>query len=278
MISSLCFPDSSKSCFACCPPIRPADYDHFNYKNIIKRALLENCSKYSPEDRDIRPVTGFSCWAMGYLDPKYKQPGCLLHPSQNNGNDLRYRIDYGNKCMRESCHEAKIFERLNENQKNFWLRLAAGMNSFEYSSRKINILFNIICWGYKVLAIIADKESGKILDRSHFLKLYPFFGSNIPPKGHAYLLTYIINKRGSEVIKKPEFEKSFKLFSKNLRAGIKELFDMGVGPVYVHKMDIDLLFSYFLRIFLQVKKSECPNVERIMEYTDDQLNLFCRDL
>ncbi len=278
MLSSLCFPDSSKSCFACCPPIRPAGYDHLDYKNSIKRMLLENTAGYIPEDISIRPVTGFSCWAMGYLDPGFRQPGCLLHPSKNNGNDLRYRIDYGSKCLRETCHEAKVFEMLNKDQKNFWLKLADGLDSFEYSSRKTNILFNILGWGNKVLASIADKESGRFFDRLFFLKSYPFFDSKISPKGYAYLLTYIINGAGSEVLRKPEFKRSFKVFSRNLTAAIKERFDRGEGPVYVHKMEIDLLFADFLRISLQMKKSECSAVEKIMRYTDEQLELFCRSL
>jgi hypothetical protein len=278
MISSLCFPDNVKSCFACCPPIRPAGYDHLDYKNSIKRLLLENSLAYDPESKTVRPITGFSCWAMGYIDAEYRKPGCLLHPCQNKGNDLRYRIDYGTKCIRETCHEAKVFELLNKDQKNFWLRLADGMDSFEYSSRKINILFGVIGWGNKILATIADKESDKTLDKSHFLETFPFFNSNISPKGNAYLLTYLVNERGTEVLRKRSFGKSFKLFSRNLAAGIKERFDMGTGPVHVHKMDMPPLFTDFLRISLKIKKSEFTAVKKIMTYTDDQLKLFCRSI
>lgn len=278
MLSSLCFPDGLKSCFACCPPIRPPGYDHSDYKNIIKRILLENTAGYRPEDRSIMPVTGFSCWAMGYIDPEFRQPGCLLHPSQNNGEDLRYRIDYGTKCLRETCNEAKVFEGLNEDQKNFWLRLADGLDSFEYSSRKTNILFNIIGWGERVLASIADRESGNILNRKSFLESYPFFRSNILPKGYAYLLALIDIKKGSKVLKNPGFERAFLLFSKGLINGITARFDMGTGPVHVHKMDIDPQFADFLRISLQLKKSEYPRVGKIMEYTDRQLELFCESL
>lgn len=278
MISSLCFPDRIKSCFACCPPIRPAGYDHFDHKNSIKRLLLENSSEYDPEDKDVRPVTGFSCWAMGYVDNEYRQPGCLLHPCQNRGHDLRYRIDYGTKCIREICYEARVFERLNEEQKKFWLTLAEGMDSFEYSSRKINILFKITGWGNKILGIIADRESDKISGKSPFLKAYPFFDSNIYPRGNAYLLTYLVNKRGVKALKKMKFMKSFKLFSRNLTASIKERFDMVTGPVHVHKMDMDPLFTDFLRLSLQLKKSEYSTVENILNYTDDQLKLFCRSI
>jgi len=278
MLTSLCFPDSSKSCFACCPPIRPKGYDHSDHRNIIKRVLRENTSGYSSEDRSIRPVTGFSCWALGYLDPEFRQPGCLLHPFQNNGNDLRYRIDYGTKCIREACHEARIFEKLKKDQKSFWLDLTHGMDSFEYSSRKTNMLFNILGWGNKVLAILADKESVRFSDRAHFLREYPFFESSILPKGNAYLLTYIVNRIGPVILKKPEFKRSFQHFSTDLTARIKDRFDLAAGPVHVHRMEIDILFADFLRISLRIKRSDYSNAEKIMQYADDQLKIFCGNL
>lgn len=275
MLSSLCFPDGTKSCFACCPPIRPAGYDHLDHKNIIKRVLLENTYGYRPDERNTRPVTGFSCWAMGYLDPDYRQPGCLLHPLQNNGEDLRFRIDYGTKCLREICNEAKIFEMLNECQKSFWLNLTDGLDSFEYSSRKINPLFRLLGWGEKILSQIADKESGKRTDRAGFFRSYPFLESSVPSKGYAYLLTYIVNDKGPEILMTAGFERSFRSFSTDLINGIKERFDIGAGPVYVHKMDFDLLFADFIRIPLGIKKSEYTSVEKIKYYADNQLRLFC---
>lgn len=30
-------------------------------------------------------ITGFSCWALGYMDNGHKMVGCLLHPGQNGG-------------------------------------------------------------------------------------------------------------------------------------------------------------------------------------------------
>ena len=83
------------------------------------------------------------------------------------------------------------------------------LDSFEYSSRKINKLFNLIGWGNKVLALIADSDSEKYNGRSVFFKTYPFFDSSIPPKGNAYLITHIIYKKGAEVLKKPDFNETF---------------------------------------------------------------------
>jgi len=70
---SLCAPDEEKSCFACCPPIRPPGYEHLQYTNEIKRFLRENTVSLRREQKSISPITGFSCWALGYLDDGFKR-------------------------------------------------------------------------------------------------------------------------------------------------------------------------------------------------------------
>ena len=112
---SLCLPDKEKSCFACCPPIRPAGYEHVQYKNIVKKILIENTLSFQLQKKSI---TGFSCWALGYIDKNFKQVGCLLHP-EYIGTDLRHLTGYGEKCKRETCLEAKIFLNLEYNTKIF---------------------------------------------------------------------------------------------------------------------------------------------------------------
>jgi len=85
MSVTLCAPDREKSCFACCPPIRPAGYEHILYEAIVKRMLRENTKAFARGETGPAPITGFSCWALGYLDPEYRRVGCLLHPLQNAG-------------------------------------------------------------------------------------------------------------------------------------------------------------------------------------------------
>ena len=46
----------------------------------------------------------------------------------------------------------------------------------------------------------------------------------------------------------------------------------------MHKMETDILFTDFLRLSLQIKKSEYSSVEKIMQYTDDRLKVFCGNL
>ena len=124
---TLCFPDNRKSCFACCPPIRPPNYEHIQYKNLIQRMLRENTRAFSTRGEKVLPITGFSCWALGYLDKECRLVGCLLHPSRNRGKDLRFRVDYGGKCGRESCPESKVFLELGLDERELWLCLAGEM-------------------------------------------------------------------------------------------------------------------------------------------------------
>ncbi|MFH0844586.1 MAG: hypothetical protein V1930_03855 [Pseudomonadota bacterium] len=116
---TLCFPDHEKSCFACCPPIRPAGYEHIQYRDILKRFLREDTESFKKRNDAIGPITGLSCWALGHMYNSFKQVGCMLHPAQNDGVDLRYRVDYGEKCSRETCREEKIFSKLDKNDRVF---------------------------------------------------------------------------------------------------------------------------------------------------------------
>ncbi|OPY15755.1 MAG: hypothetical protein A4E70_00861 [Syntrophus sp. PtaU1.Bin005] len=109
----LCQPDSCKSCGACCglynyaesgreslicrlrwrtalfPEIvkSPGDLDH--YSNLVR----------SSEDQARRYEVIYCCEYLGFLDPGEKRVGCLLHPLQNGGVDLRGVSFYG----RELC-------------------------------------------------------------------------------------------------------------------------------------------------------------------------------
>ncbi len=206
---TLCSPDGLKSCFACCPPIRPAGYEHVMYKNIIRRILRENTASFVREDRATLPIRGFSCWALGYLDQDCRLPGCLLHPSQNDGIDLRYRVDYGEKCRRESCPEAKTFAKLPPHVKAFWIHLADGLDSFSYSSRSTNLLFRMMNWGEPFLHLIPATGGEEKLTGESFLKAYPFFATLLAPRGHAYLLGRLIDEKNLHWLKSIAFRKAF---------------------------------------------------------------------
>ncbi|MBN1625112.1 MAG: hypothetical protein JW944_01195 [Deltaproteobacteria bacterium] len=275
---SLCFPDKEKSCFACCPPIRPAGYEHIQYKNIIQRTLRENSRGFNKKDRSIAPITGFNCWGLGYIDKDYKLMGCLLHPSQNRGVDLRYRIDYGDKCRRETCQEEKWFSSLGDIEQRFWLHLADGLESFAYSSRKINPLFMMIGWGTYLLSLIAAKETGKSFTGESFFRSYPFFTTEFMPKGNAYLLNRIVEKKGVRILTKKSFRAEFEEFSGLVSGLVKNESDNIEEAPFVHTLDIDPVFTDFLRLSALITRSGIENTVILKRIVDEEIESFNKSI
>lgn len=264
---SLCVPDEEKSCFACCPPIRPAGYEHVQYKNIIKRMLRENTLSFQPERK---PITGFSCWALGYIDKDFKRIGCLLHPARNKGVDLRKLTGYGEKCRRESCAEARIFGCLKYRTKSFWLQLTGDLDSFSYSSRIINPIFRLLRWGKSVLEDIAKRENYGRIELSLLKEKYPFLKSRVDPRGIAYPVKLALEK--GKVVKLSEIE--------DLMATIRNRYEIcstsgSDKTFYVHILEMDKDFLDFLRLGLSVKEIVPVLAVRIKNNVDYMLSKMC---
>lgn len=268
---SLCVPDQRKTCFACCPPIRPAHYEHIQYRGIVQRILRENTAGFQPGRREVIPITGFSCWALGYLDAECRSIGCLLHPARNGGEDLRYRVDYGEKCRRETCPEAKAFSRLRPEDQQFWLHLAKDLDAFSYSSRKCNPLFRMMNWGTTLLGLIPGEERYTMGSWPVFLGRYPFFSTTISPRGHAYLIDRWIGNKGLHLLRSEAFGR----FLERLCGRILDRIDAqwpspGTGRP-VHRLDLDRDFLDFLRLSAHIKRIHRQEALRIKEMVDDYL-------
>ena len=269
---SLCFPDEKKSCFACCPPIRPAGYEHVLYKNIIKRILRENRQGFDRKEKSVSPITGFSCWALGYIDDHHKLVGCMLHPAQNNGVDLRYRVDYGDKCRRESCQEEKVFSLLGNDEGMFWLRLADGLDSFSYSSREFNPLFRMMGWGIDLLNLIAQREGDRVFSRDSFFSSYPIFMTKLNPRGNAYLLNRILDIGGLPTLSRESIKDDFEKFAALISERIMTEYTGSPDGIFTHQLDLDLGFLDFLRIsagISRIKKEDAISVKDIVDYELD---------
>jgi hypothetical protein len=109
----LCQPDASKSCGACCGLYNYAD----STKDFLSRLLRGRTSYFREMVRCEADLSGFSrtvrmsedtrkiyevihcCEYLGFLDEAEKKVGCLLHPCQNGGQDMREVSFYG----RELC-------------------------------------------------------------------------------------------------------------------------------------------------------------------------------
>lgn len=275
--ATLCAPDGEKSCFACCPPIRPAGYEHLPYKNIIRRELRENTRAFDGGDATLRPITGFSCWALGYVDAGYRLVGCLLHPLRNGGRDLRYRVDYGGKCARESCPESVSFLRLGGADRRFWLGLTEGMDSFAYSSRSANPLFRLLGWGHRLLGVIASSERGRGGSRQTFFGTYPFFETVLPPRANAYLLTPWITRETLFLLRSHWFRRDLEAFAKGLSDLLRrEVRPGGDGPP-IHGMALDKGFKDMLRLSLRRARLPVGEALRLKAVADEEIGTFYRE-
>jgi hypothetical protein len=114
----LCQPDESKSCGACC-----GLYNYVNssrsslakrlrartkrFHKIVKNKSDIECytrKTIAGEDLKKRYEVIYCCEYVGFLDSAEKKVGCLLHPAQNSGLDLRDVSFYGQKlCAGHLC-------------------------------------------------------------------------------------------------------------------------------------------------------------------------------
>ncbi len=109
----LCQPDANKSCGACCGLYNYAD----STKDSLSRRIRERTNYFRETVGCQADLPGFShkvkmsedtskiyeviycCEYLGFLDDAEKKVGCLLHPCQNGGADMREVSFYG----RELC-------------------------------------------------------------------------------------------------------------------------------------------------------------------------------
>lgn len=273
---TLCFPDTEKSCFACCPPIRPAGYEHIQHTNIIKRILRENTLLFTDREEGLSPITGFSCWALGYLDKSYRLVGCLLHPAQNEGLDLRYRIDYGDKCRRETCPESKIFLDLSINERKFWVHLADGLDSFSYSSKKNNPLFTMMGWGAVTLRMIALHEAGNTFVKESFFRAYPFFFTRLHPRANAYLLNKLVQMENIDLLKSESFRGQFEAFSADISGLLKQAARQMPNAIRTHLLTLDPYFLDFLRLSVGLTKIHLKETVRLNDMVNHAVQKFVK--
>lgn len=247
--TTLCYPDGLKSCFACCPPIRPAGYEHIDYRIIIQRILRENTRAFDRRSGDVSPIVGFSCWALGYLDRECRLVGCLLHPAGHDGVDLRYRVDYGDKCRREKCPQAAVFERLSPGSQRFWLKLTKGLDSFAYSSRRMNPLFSLLDWGAEAMEAVACEVTEEIGSLEDLCERLPFFRTALTPRAHGYFLKRALDHAGTDPLKRVDFLDRFEDFvrfaAERVRAGLDSADE---ATPFIHRLPLDRQFLDFIRL------------------------------
>jgi hypothetical protein len=262
---SLCFPDGKRSCIGCCPPIRPAGYDHLDHRSIIRRILLENTRTFERQG-GVRPITGYSCWAMGYLDRDLTLPGCLLHPAQNNGKDMRHRVDFGDKCRRELCEEAKVFDSLSAKAKKACKALASTLDSFEYSSRRTNPLFRLLGWGEGIVNALFEGYEGP-MDWEELIQIHPLLSTAVNPRAFRYLAEGLVSHRGIEALRKSA--EALETFFREAALRTAYLHPIAYGGSRPHLLDLPRAFSDFLRLGAGISSITLDKASRIKGLLDE---------
>jgi hypothetical protein len=251
---TLCAPTSEILCFGCCPPIRPAHYDHLDYVTSLKREFCDNRHRFLQHGPNQRPIVGFSCWALGYLDAAGRRIGCLLHPEQHQGEDLRSATGYADKCRRERCLPASAFAALSSVAQKYWLEPASGLCSFYYSSTRANPLFHILLWGAEILEPLCREASRFGWTATELLWKAPILSDrNWSPRGHRYLVRMIWSTDPSSLTQNAGLlENHCRKFWDRVRAlpGSQPCSEDAPQAAYLHQLGLSADYVDFLRIAL----------------------------
>lgn len=266
----LCAPDGDLSCFGCCPPIRPHHYDVLDFVGSLRRELSENRTAFLNTPLLFKPIVGYHCWALGFLDPKGRTVGCLLHPSRHEGRDYRDLIDYGNKCRRESCQAACVFEELPEEGQRFWLSLVNGLNAFYYSSHRANPLFHLLLWGSSLLEELRRHAVFRGWSATELVHACPFLThGEWHPKAHRYLFGLVIEQLGTEPNWTEIIEDACRrlLFDIQGHPAVRELKDIRSREelVLTHQAAQAGEFLDFVRLGLGIERVSVSQLGRFLE-------------
>ncbi|PKN72001.1 MAG: hypothetical protein CVU52_08200 [Deltaproteobacteria bacterium HGW-Deltaproteobacteria-10] len=114
----LCQPDEQKSCGACCGLYNYVDSSRESlvlrlrartarFRKMVKNPDDIKCyveATLAAEDGTKRYEVIYCCEYIGFLDAAEKKVGCLLHPMQNSGLDMRTVSFYGQEtCAGHLC-------------------------------------------------------------------------------------------------------------------------------------------------------------------------------
>ena len=108
-IMVLCQPDAGKSCGACCGLYNYVDSSREaltqrlrartkRFRELVKSpAHIQSYAEatFAVEDFNKRYEVIYCCEYLGFLDPDERTVGCLVHPMQNDGVDMRSVSFYG---------------------------------------------------------------------------------------------------------------------------------------------------------------------------------------
>lgn len=286
--SELCQPDAEKSCFFCCPPLRSPHYDPWDTRDALAQRFTRNRQKFLVE-RDLfvsgrapsRPIVGWECWGLGFLDDEGARVGCLLHPCEHHGRDLRFLVEYEGNCGRELCLEARTFEALQEKTRKFYRGLTRGMDSFGYSSPSRNPLFVVLRWGSAIAEKIAETEVFLPLSLQEFRDRYDALLSTCSYKIDGYLLEGIVERVGVSICQNRDFLAAYQSWGEPLLAAhgaVPPVPDLALEKKPhrrpVHTFPVPLSFSRMLKFGLDIWYGSEEQVAGLKDAIDREIDKF----
>jgi hypothetical protein len=160
----------------------------------LRRLFSDNRADWLKGRFPNKPELGFWCPGLGFLDEKGRRVGCLLHPSHNQGRDLRGPTGYADKCRREWCQEARAWAALGPGERGTLLALCADMDSLAFGSQRENPLRRLLAFGPQVAAGAAGLglKSRPELARLNWL--------DQAPAAWGWLLGLLVETRGADVL------------------------------------------------------------------------------
>lgn len=231
-LTILCQPDENKSCGACCGLYNYVDSScsslavRLRERRIRFRKLVKSPgdigyytdATFASEDFTPRYEVIYCCEYLGFLDESEKRVGCLLHPLQNSGLDLRTCSFYG----QETCagHVCPSHHFIPSNQAQSLIRIIEGWYLYGLCLTDIDLVtgyFRLLAdnVGEEIKQQVFDEEIFKIIARDFFSwKIsWPFRSDEINRlgkyyfDGSQYMISYIDYARfGREI---SSFDKIF---------------------------------------------------------------------
>jgi len=160
----LCQPDTGKSCGACCGLYNYADSTRASLVGRLRTRTarfhasvrgIEDLQAFSEqtrqaEDQAKRYEVIYCCEYIGFLDPEEKRVGCLLHPLQHDGADLRGISFYG----RELCdgHFCPSYHYISRQEKlallhifDDWYRYGLCLTDIDFVKTYFRLISDGVC-------------------------------------------------------------------------------------------------------------------------------------
>jgi hypothetical protein len=277
-VHSLCAPMPGVTCFHCCPPIRPARHDTMELREGWSAELRRNSRRIHRMKGDPSPIDGRSCWALGFLDREEKSVGCLLHPERNGGADLRHLVEFGEKCAREWCAEARVFGRLEREERVLCLACAPLDDSFAYSSRRSNPLFRLLAWEEELVRALLRRESGSPLKPQRLLGEYSPLFTALQPRVDGYWIGRLV-EHGDWRFLEPSGLDEYLSFREYTGGEVRRLLGKR-GPRWcdglpmVHTHPIPLSLSRWLKFGVGIWRSSLEEMIRIQEEMEKGFRAF----